>query len=81
MAIDMLKIQPECVISAMVIALLVVLSIGMEMHRPSRMRTIRVAMLLLLLPSSFSIVERDEAGRSHDAVIKWADSCNAPKIK
>ena len=80
MAIDMLKIQPECVISAMVIALLVVLSIGMEMHRPSRMRTIRVAMLLLLL-SSFSIVERDEAGRSHDAVIKWADSCNAPKMK
>ena len=77
----MLKIQPECVISAMVIALLLaLLSIGMVMHRPSRMRRIRVAMLLLLLPL-LSIAERDEAGRSHDAVIKWADSCNAPKIK
>ena len=75
----MLKIQPECLIRAMVIALLVVLSIGMLMHRPSMMRRIRVAMLLLL---SLSIAERDdEAGRSHDAVIKWADSCNAPKIK
>ena len=74
MAIDMLKIQPECVIRAMVIALLLaVLSIGMEMHRPSMMRRIRVAMLLL--SSSLSIAERDdEAGRSHDAVIKWADS-------
>lgn len=50
---------------------------GMVMHRPSRMRRMRMGMLSLRLTDG-----SDEAGgMSHAAVRKWANSCNAPKVR
>ena len=74
----MLAIHPECVMIDFSIVSSsspsVLSSSGMVRHLPRMMRRMSVAMLpqlfVVVLLSLFSNVDREEAGRSHSAVIK-----------